>query len=134
MAGTGCQSEMHATDLQGRGMVTVSTDSEEDVCIPQLPVKIPLDTFGSWPPNRSGWSLSPAHTHRLLRSVQLMNSDEKPMMMIQAVAKKSIAKKGKRMRHWAKEPHNKNKGAVYNQDACDIPQGTRRWENPCVFV
>jgi len=70
MAGTGCQTKMQAsTDSEN------STDSEEVVCIPQLPVKIPMDTFGSWPPNRSGWSPSPAHTQRIIRSVQLMDSE-----------------------------------------------------------
>ena len=37
------------------------------------------------------------------------NSDEKPMMMIQAASKKTIAIKGKRSRVWAKEPHVKTR-------------------------
>ena len=43
------------------------------------------------------------------QTLNFPNSDEKPMMMIQAASKKSIAQKGKRKRHWAKEPHSKTR-------------------------
>ena len=90
---------MHATDLQRRGMVTVSTDlgpvfPDDEECMRRL--------------QAATQDPSPAHTQRLLRSVQLMSSDEKPMMVIQAAAKTSISKTSCR-NQWSKEPHGKTR-------------------------
>ena len=123
MSGTGSQSQIHANPSADdscsedaskiHASVEFMPDSEEEVCIPQMTVNIPLSTFGMSPANRSGQRTDPARTERLLRSVQqtvqFSNIDEKPMMVIQAAATYSIARKGERSKHWAKESHGKTR-------------------------
>ena len=123
MSGTGSQSQIHANPSADdscsedaskiHDIVGFMPDSEEEVCIPQMTVNIPLSTFGMSPANRSGQRTDPARTERLLRSVQqtvqFSNIDEKPMMVIQAAATYSIAREGERSKHWAKESHGKTR-------------------------
>ena len=95
MSGTGSQSEIHANPYDDDSCSC--TDSEEEVCIPQMTVATLLSTFGMSPANRRGQRTDPARTERLLRSVQqtvqFSNIDEKPMMVIQAAATYSIVRK-----------------------------------------
>ena len=129
MSGTGSQSQIHANPSADdscsedaskiHASVEFMPDSEEEVCIPQMTVNIPLSTFGMFPANRSGQRPDPARTartERLLRSVQqtvqFTNVDEKPMMVIQAAATYSIVRKGERSKHWAKESHGKTRERI----------------------
>ena len=148
MSGTGSQSQIHANPSDDdscsedaskiHASIEFMPDSEEEVCIPQMPVKIPLSTFGMFPANRSGQRPDAARTERLLRSVQqtvqFSNIDEKPMMVIQAAATYSIARKGERSTHWAKESHGETRERYTVKTLATYPTDAESWKTDYVVI
>ena len=142
MSGTGSQSQIHANPSGDdscsedaskiHASIEFMPDSEEEVCIPQMTVNIPLSTFGMFPANRSGQRPDPARTERLLRSVQqtvqFSNIDEKPMMVIQAAATYSIVRKGERSKHLAKESHGETRERYTVKTLVTYPTDAESWE------